>query len=380
MPDTDTVDFDASLDAIIAGEASPPPVEPAAPPAPVAGDAPAEPPPDAPVTSPDSGAPAGDGDPSPTEKWEGMSQVGQLPKRFYTNHLSTLQKETVRLMALMPNVDGVEIVALAKQNLGLNGEPSPDVSPAAPKLAGLEAIDAEIAAVDAELDAKAEEDGVGTTFNKEIKELLDKQQDLKIQRIVAVQREAEQAAQHNSQIDDRNQKAVDASLERYPDLQDEQSEFHGAVMARFADYEALARAAEADPSLLSDPDTALSLAQYEHPDFALLLADEVARERGIAATSKTGGKPSATSSPQGGTPASSPPLPTPKAGPVPLPGSAGAAHRVSVAPADPLNRFKAAAKAGDDTEFDAALDGLISGGAGGSSKRETANGRLVFVS
>lgn len=387
----DEATIEADLDALITGgqphapeaaPAAPPPLPPEpVPPAANAAGAPAAPEEAAPA------APAAPAEPLETRKFTGLDKVGVLPKRTYTEHMTPEQKEVMRLMLNNPDMPADLVLKTARGNLNL--------TPAAPDAPGgvdetpppeartpstLEELAREIEAVDTALDEQAEADGVGTTFNREIKQLLDKKQDLLIRRLQAELQAAQEAARNMAAADARNNTAVEQSLERYPDLRDESSPFFGAVMERFAEYEALAKAANADPSLLSDPDTALALALYEHPDFSLKLADEVAREQGLsAATPKAGRASDATQPPQGGTPAASPP-PAPKAGMVPLPGSRGAAHRVTIAPTDPITRLRAAAQAGDAGKFESGLDELIAGGAGGSSNpRVPDNGRLVFV-
>lgn len=358
----------------------------------IAGDTPAEQPPEAAAATIDPPAgeqtPPAEADPAAPEakKWPGMDKVGELPKRLYTEHFTPVQKETMRLMAEMPNIDPAEVVVLAKRNLGMEAEPAEGDPAAAPtelpapdavsEPVTLEDFDAAIADVDRALDEHADADGVGTTFNREIKTLLDQKQDLIMRRAMARQTAANAAVQAADSFTTRNQRAVETSLARYEALNDESSPLHTAVMARYAEYENLARLAQADPAIARDPDTQLALVKYEHPDFALLLADEVAGEMGIAATPKAG-RPNATST-QGGPPAHST-APTPKAGIAPLPGNAGAAHRVTIAPSDPLARFQVAAQSGDEDALDAALDGLISGGAGERVNHATGNGRLVFM-
>lgn len=361
-----------------------------------AGD-PAAPPPADQVQAPEPG------DDKPGGKWDGLSQVGQLPKRLYTTHLNEVQKETIRLMAVMPNVDPAEVAMLAKKNLGradaspapanghaangsTNGEAAPAEAPAPSNPADLlSRLEAELAEVDDKLNEAAEADGVGTTFNREVKELLDKRQELLLQRSAA-QREATMLRSMDEQrFENANQRSIGDAQTAYPDLQNEDTPLHKAVMERFAEVEAMKRAVEADRSLLRNPDVQLRVSQWNHPNFPRMLADEVARDLGIApvATAKPGNGHSAASQ-QGGAPAQNGARPAAKPGPTPVPGSAGAAHRVSVGEANAIDRFTAAAKAAaasDDLEaFENALD-LIPDGAGGAvgANHSPSNGRVIFV-
>lgn len=411
---SDTVMTDEAIDAIVAE----PPPEPAAqaaaapveaqpaveaPPVQGGGEPPAagtEPPPEPPGQPGTEPPPADkDGQQANGGKWDGLSQVGQLPKRLYTTHLNEVQKETIRLMAVMPNLDPAEVAALAKRNLGIEQAPaSPNgqapagqngngAAPAngnepQPVLDPIEKLAAELDEVEGKLNEAAELDGVGTTFNREVKDLLDRRQELRSQ--IETQRREKNilASIEQDRFDRANQASIEDAQAAYPDLQNEESPLHKAVIERFREVEGLKKAIAADPSMLRNPDVSLRVSQWNHPNFPRMLADEVAREMGVASAPKAGSANGKATSQQGSAPAQNGSTPTPKAGPVPVPGSFGAAHRVNVIEASAMDRFRAAAKQAvesDDLDvFDKALD-QIPDGVGVANSNGAGNGRVMFV-
>lgn len=399
MPDATTTDetFDQMLENIMTGGApalpdTPEPVEDTAhqaePPAPEGAASPSGAETDAPASdaapSPDS-APFPGAAPS-TEaapKWEGLSEVGKVPDRFYTKHLSPEVKETLRLAVTLPNLPAPELAALARKNLNLppveTANPSPNGNHA-PEPEAREEPAAELARIEALLAEKAEADGVGSVFDQEVKQALDRKMELLVEARLAAREQTTAEERRQDEFNAADDAARALAVKEFPSLADPTSDMSARVMQVWRETEALAAQAEANPSLRHDPDVALRLAQYNHPNFAHLIAQEVARDMGdkLATTAMPGASSQATSK-QGGAPANGahhPAMP----GFVPTPGSVTPAQRVTVTTGslDPIASLRAAAQKGEE-EFGAALEQAISGSAATLRGHSANTGRMVIV-
>jgi hypothetical protein len=158
--------------------------------------------------------------------------------------------------------------------------------------------------------------------------------------------------------------AVEAAYDMFPALADDNDPFTLATTQRMEEINALERAAAADPSIANDPDVALDLAKRRHPQFALLIAQEIAREQGIAPTQAKPGQ-----SPQNpmGRQTTQRTAAQAEPGPMPFSGSTGQAHRVSIRDVSPddvrVQRLQAAAQSDDLADIDAFLNEDLGGSA-----------------
>lgn len=286
-----------------------------------------------------------------------------LPDRFYTKHLPTSHKVMLEIAMKNPDLSPTEISAMANQQLGLvdaAGEPTE----AAQSNPSMDRIQAELDQVRAKLIDFAEDGGIGSTYNREVFDLNTRQAEL-IADLRLMQREQvvtqRQQATEVQQIEDA---AVEAAYEMYPALADDNDPFTLATTQRMEEINALERAAAADPSIANDPDAALDLAKRRHPQFALLIAQEIAREQGIAPTQAKPGQ-----SPQNpmGRQTTQRTAAQAEPGPLPFSGATGQAHRVSIRDVSPDDvrgqRLQAAAQSDDLADIDAFLNEDLGGSA-----------------
>jgi hypothetical protein len=310
----------------------------------------------------------------------------EIPTRFYTKHLAPEQKALLEVMLRNPDMAPEQAAALANEKLGrhpvqaaepvIHGDPQMERHPeAVANDDPLALAQAELQEVTRKLNDLAGDEGIGTVFNAEVNTLNNRRAeliaDIKIEERTRRARASVVERLQAEQAQSAEELAVIQAHERYPDLSNDNTPLAQAANARVSEMLALQKAAEADPSLARNPDVALALAKLNHPNFATLIADEVAAEVGVSpAQAKPGanGKHSPTSNPQGGTPAANG-APQAKPGPVPVSGQAGAAHRVVIRESNPQDVVKESlAQAGDDYgSMGAALESMLGGAAAGKS-------------
>jgi hypothetical protein len=309
----------------------------------------------------------------------------EIPTRFYTKHLAPEQKALLEVMLRNPDMAPEQAAALANEKLGrhpvqagepvIHGDPQMErhieQAPADP----LAVAQAELEEVTTKLNELAGDEGIGTVFNAEVNALNNRRAeliaDIKIEERTRRARASVVERQQVEQAQTAEEQALMQAHERYPDLSNDSTPLAQAANARVNEMLALQKAAEADPVLARNPDVALALAKLNHPNFATMIADEVAAEVGVSpAQAKPGanGKHSSTSNPQGGTPAANG-APQAKPGPVPVSGQAGAAHRVVIRESNPQDVVnESLAQAGDDFgSIGASLESMLGGAAAGKS-------------
>jgi hypothetical protein len=349
--ETEDADFDAAMDTALAGMGDAPEVIEEAAPSQVQQAAPQT------LFVEDRKAPA----PAPVNEEPPARTIPEtLPDRFYTKHLPTPHKVMLEIAMKNPDLSPSEISAMANQQLGLIDETGAPTE-AAQSNPSMDALEAELEEVRAKLIDFAEDGGIGSTYNREVYDLNTRQAEL-IADLRLMQREQvvtqRQQATEVQRIEDA---AVEAAYDMFPALADDNDPFTLATTQRMEEINALERAAAADPSIANDPDAALDLAKRRHPQFALLIAQEIAREQGIAPTqAKPGRSPQ---NPMGRqtqrTAAQAEP------GPMPFSGATGQAHRVSIRDVSPddvrVQRLQAAAQSDDLADIDAFLNEDLGG-------------------
>lgn len=373
----DDLPSDEAIDAFVA--APPVAVAPVAPQEPVVVPA-AEPQAQAPADAAQP-QPAADPNAQPAQQQHSDLDADGVPKRFYTKHMSGEQKALLAAMLHNPDATPEEALTIANRKLGREtsttvqpsstaAEPTlNDVQPPSPD--PLTALETELAAIDADLEAAAGEDGVGSVFNASIKAKLDRKLELATE-IAFARRDAAAAARREAaEIAKADNDATQTAVQRFPDLARNDSPMTVKAAERINELKTLKTLADRDPSLMRNPDVALQLAQFTHPNFANMLADEVARELGISPVVQAqpngtnGNHHPTTSTQQGVSPAPNGQQAQAQPGMAPMSGAAGASHRVTVAETSPLSRFQAAALAaapGDIDAADAMLDEYLGGG------------------
>lgn len=293
-----------------------------------------------------------------------------VPVRMYTKNLTREQRALMGAALQNPDATPDQVRDIANRKLGIAPEPgTKNKEPETPS-AALAAVDAELAEIQTFLAEQAESDGIGTVFNKQINEKLSRQAELKAERMMLA-RDAKAAAEQAAATETSAVDTVIQSAEAaYPDLQVEGSPMLTAANDRIAELTALEAQAQTDPSILSNPDVNLALAQFRHPNFARILADEVARDLGISPVqAQPNGSKAPTTSPQQGGP--QPPAnghPQAKPGMVPVGSGSSAAHRVQFEESSPLSRFQASIKNADPDDLAAveASLGELAGASGDS--------------
>lgn len=296
-----------------------------------------------------------------------------LPPRFYTKNLPEQTKVMLEVTLANPTATPTELLKLTNQRLGLvdeQGEPTP----VAQETPDLDRVTSRLQEVQAKLKEAAEDEGIGSVFNFELLQLTQEQAELVAQKMLLQRDQRVQHTQEIQQAQTQEQQAIETALQIYPDLQNEASELNQIAVSRMEEINAIERAAEANPAIANDPDVQLALAKRRHPDFALLIAREVATELGISPT-QAQAKPG-----QGNTPPNSkgqptPPNPKPQAQPGPLVfgGNVQQAHRVTIQDVTPeaaMNaRFAQAAQSDSLDDIDSVLGDFLGGGAAASQSQ-----------
>lgn len=302
----------------------------------------------------------------PAEPEAEVSAPG-LPTRFYTKNLPEQTKVMLEVTLANPTATPAELLKLTNQRLGLideQGEPTP----VAEDTPDLDRVNSRLQEVQAKLKEAAEDEGIGSVFNSELLALTQEQAELVAQKMLLQRDQRVQHTQEIQQAQTQEQQAIETAFQIYPDLQNEASALNQISVARMEEINAMERAAEANPAIANDPDVQLALAKRRHPDFALLIAREVATELGISPT-QAQAKPG-----QGNPPPNSKGQPTPQRiqpqaqpGPLVFGGSVQQAHRVTIQDVTPeaaMNaRFAQAAQSDSLDDIDTVLGDFLGGGA-----------------
>lgn len=313
----------------------------------------------APAVTPVAATPPAPAEPVPAEP--------DILPRVRTGHLSKLNQQVVTILGRNPDMLPEEAVIKAKEALGIVD--APPAEPQEPDTDPLETMNDRLAAVQAELDQIAASGGTGDLYSPEVDRLNRERAEL-LTDIRIEQRDREAAAardaqQHASAFDTQRNEAADRALTEFPIFGDETAPVSQALMREINQMLAVEQAVRnGDESPLDDPNIRLRFAEFQHPDYPVLVAQRLARQHGIQPVSGVPAGAAPQSQPSGNpTPAqvqqqaTSPQM-------APISGSQGVA-RVEVAPAsdqDQLQTRLAEVKEGDWSALDAALDGDSPGG------------------